>query len=99
MDIDFVFGLGAAIAIVAIIARTITGIVNRSLDHHERIRLSKQDRASPGSGGDYARLEERVRVLERIATDKGPDELTHQIEALRDMQEIDRLTDNREKTQ
>jgi hypothetical protein len=36
--------------------------------------------------GDYGEmLEERVRVLERIATDRGLD-ISHQIEALRDRQ-------------
>jgi hypothetical protein len=36
------------------------------------------------------RLEERVRVLERIATDRGAD-LAHEIEALRDAPRQDRL--------
>jgi len=35
------------------------------------------------SGEAYARLEERIRVLERIVTDRGAD-LASQIEALRD---------------
>ena len=43
-------------------------------------------RATIADRGDYAEmLEERVRVLERIATDRGLD-VAHQIEALRDRQ-------------
>jgi len=43
-------------------------------------------RATITDRGDYAEmLEERVRVLERIATDRGLD-VAHQIEALRDRQ-------------
>jgi hypothetical protein len=43
-------------------------------------------RATVAERGDYAEmLEERVRVLERIATDRGHD-IAHQIEALRDRQ-------------
>jgi hypothetical protein len=42
-----------------------------------------------------AQLEDRVRVLERIVTDKGYDVAT-QIEALRDARKIDALLDNRQ---
>ena len=42
-----------------------------------------------------AQLEDRVRVLERIVTDKGYDVAT-QIEALRDARKIDALLDQRE---
>ena len=41
-------------------------------------------------------LEERVRVLERIVTDKGYD-VASQIEALRDARKVDALLDSREK--
>lgn len=41
-------------------------------------------------------LEERVRVLERIVTDKGYDVAT-QIEALRDARKVEALIDSREK--
>ena len=40
-------------------------------------------------------LEERVRVLERIVTDKGYD-IASQIEALRDTRKVEALIDNRE---
>jgi hypothetical protein len=41
-------------------------------------------------------LEQRVRVLERIVTDKGYD-VASQIEALRDARKVEALLDNREK--
>jgi predicted ArsR family transcriptional regulator len=43
-----------------------------------------------------ADLEERVRVLERIVTDKGYD-VASQIEALRDARKVEALLDKREK--
>ncbi len=49
--------------------------------------------ASPASADKHRELEERVRVLERIATDNKVD-LAMQIEALRDVQELDRLEQN-----
>lgn len=45
-----------------------------------QMRLGADEAASSDA---YARLEERVRVLERIVTDRGAD-LASQIEALRD---------------
>ena len=43
-----------------------------------------------------ADLEERVRVLERIVTDKGYD-VASQIEALRDARKVEALLDKRER--
>ncbi|MCZ8052665.1 MAG: hypothetical protein O9281_12120 [Novosphingobium sp.] len=45
---------------------------------------------------DNSELEERVRVLERIVTDKGYD-VASQIEALRDARKVEALLDKREK--
>ena len=45
---------------------------------------------------DNTELEERVRVLERIVTDKGYD-VASQIEALRDARKVEALLDRREK--
>jgi hypothetical protein len=48
-------------------------------------------RATLAERADYAEmLEERVRVLERIATDRGQD-IAHQIENLRDRQQAEKL--------
>ena len=44
---------------------------------------------------DNTELEERVRVLERIVTDKGYD-VASQIEALRDARKVEALLDRRE---
>lgn len=53
-----------------------------------QIRLGADEAASTQA---YARLEERVRVLERIVTDRGTD-LAAQIEALRAEQPAPQLT-------
>ena len=44
-----------------------------------------------------AELEDRVKVLERIVTDKGYD-LAHQIEALRDQREVEKQLETRTTT-
>jgi hypothetical protein len=58
----------------------------RLLDHRER-RMELEARMTAEKAAQYAahneRLEQRVRVLERIVTDKGL-ELTDEIERLRD---------------
>lgn len=47
------------------------------------LRMAELGREAPVEAGIAARLEERVRVLERIATDKGQD-LAREIEQLRE---------------
>lgn len=70
----------------------------RTVEHEERKLelLARAEEAKAGNSGvdtaAYRKLEERVRVLERIATD-GKQDLALQIESLRDLQEIDDLTD------
>jgi len=69
----------------------------RTVEHEERKLelLARAEEAKAGNAGvdqaAYRKLEERVRVLERIATD-GKQDLALQIESLRDLQEIDDLT-------
>jgi hypothetical protein len=78
----FVLG-GVAIAVLITIGTTL----NRWIDYKRRkveveaeaLTASRQVR----DDGYTEQLEERVRVLERIATDRGHD-IAHQIEALRD---------------
>ncbi|MBT8388582.1 MAG: hypothetical protein KJP13_02920 [Altererythrobacter sp.] len=68
----------------------------RNVAHEERKLelLARAEEAKNGGGSaDFRKLEERVRVLERIATDSKQD-LALQIEQLRDLQEIDDLTAN-----
>jgi len=69
--------------------------------HHQRKVLEMQAKITAEKAAQYATsntdLEERVRVLERIVTDKGYD-VAAQIEALRDTQRVEELLqDNRDK--
>jgi len=61
-------------------------LIRRLLDHRER-RMEIEARLTAEKAAQYAahteRLEQRVRVLERIVTDRGL-ELTDEIERLRD---------------
>ena len=69
------------------------------LTRHQRKMHEAQIRATAENAAQYAshtsELEERVRVLERIVTDKGYDVAT-QIEALRDARRTEALLDSRE---
>ena len=61
--------------------------------HEAQIRATAENAAQYAS--HTSELEERVRVLERIVTDKGYDVAT-QIEALRDARRTEALLDSRE---
>ena len=67
--------------------------------HRQKI-AEIQAQATAEKAAQYAsnntQLEDRVRVLERIVTDKGYD-VASQIEALRDARKVEALIDNREK--
>ena len=65
----------------------------RKLELKAQIEQAKADQARFGNG-DYSKMEERVRVLERIATD-GNHALASQIEELR---ALDAVEDRREAT-
>jgi hypothetical protein len=62
------------------------GLIKRWFDHREK-RMELEARITAEKAAQYAaqteRLEQRVRVLERIVTDKGID-LADEIERLRD---------------
>lgn len=64
------------------------------------LRIESTAEMSAEKAAQYAshtrELEERVRVLERIVTDKGYD-VASQIEALRDARKVEALIDNRER--
>ena len=97
-------GPGEAIAAVALagvaiaVLITIGTTLSRWIDYKRRkveveaeaLTASRQVRQD----GYAELLEERVRVLERIATDRGHD-VAHQIEALRDSTSIEELTRER----
>ena len=65
-------------------------------------RLQAQAAASQGRAGEQAvqiaELEDRMRVLERIVTDRGFD-VAHQIEALRDQRRVEDLIEDRTQAQ
>lgn len=66
---------------------------------HQRRVIEMQSRLTAETAAQYAAhnqaLEDRVRVLERIVTDKGYD-VAAQIEALRDARKTEALIDSRE---
>lgn len=97
MDPDLLIIFGFVLLICMIVFPFASMIHRRSVAHEER-RLELKARIAEANAGKSAidsdaqrKLEERVRVLERIATD-GKHDLALQIESLRDLQEIDDLT-------
>ncbi len=86
MDFEFVLSLGAAIAIVAIVMGTIGSIVKRAIRLREkRLELQARPAQQPSVTSLLAKIdqmEDRIRVLESIASDSGT-RLAHEIEALR----------------
>ncbi len=95
MDGDLLLIFGFILTVVVITAISINRIVARVYRHKEWRELQRSGRNSAASDEKYALLEERVRVLERIATDGNP-MLAHQIEQLRDLQDSDRSVATRE---
>lgn len=84
MDPVFIPIIALMIPIVAIIARTVTKMIALKEKQLE-VQTSLTAEKSAQYAAHTERLEARVRVLERIATDKGVD-LSDEIEALRDQQ-------------
>jgi hypothetical protein len=90
-------GPGETIALVAIVGGLIavtilmSTIFKRIMSYKEKQLVLTADNTAE-KAAQYAsqveKLEARVRVLERIATDKGHD-VAHQIEALRDMDTVE----------
>ena len=82
--------MGMAEAVIAFIivglpTIAIAVLIMRSMQHRERkLELEAQLAAAKAVDGEYARrLEERLRVLERIVTDQGHG-VAHEIDQLRD---------------
>ena len=97
LEMIFIF-----VVVIATIALTMAQLFHRRAVKHAERKLELKARiaeANKGSGeidqAAQSKLEERVRVLERIVTD-GKHDLALQIEQLRDIHEIDALTENRE---
>ena len=93
---DF-FSLVAVIFGSLALVSILVGAYKRRLDFKERkleleAQVATAKAAAPRDRNDL--LEERVRVLERIATDRSP-ELASQIEALRDIPRVEAMLDER----
>jgi len=78
MDLDLLLIFVFMVAIVAVVLGVGDEMLNRWLTHRERYL----ERLGDGSTPKPKEIEERLRVLERIATDRGHD-LADQIENLR----------------
>lgn len=78
----------------------IFALLTRHLQKVAEIQANASAQATAEKAAQYsahtAELEERVRVLERIVTDKGYD-VASQIEALRDARKVEALLDSRER--
>ena len=88
---------GFVIVAVMIVTIGVSTIVNRSLEHKERMAATKGAGQQGISKENYAKLEERIRVLERIATENRSD-LAAQIEQLRDLDTIEDFSSDRRET-
>jgi len=76
---------GVIVALI-VIGASVNGIVSKVLDYKKSMRVGQPGAATTGTEELLSRtelIEDRVRVLERIATDNAPD-LATQIEQLRD---------------
>ncbi len=93
MDGDLLLIFSFVIALALIVFPFAMYTHRKTIQHDERKLelLAKAEEAKSGGGISreaYQKLEERVRVLERIATDSNSD-LAAQIEHLRDLDAID----------
>ena len=94
MDSNLILIFGFILVVLSIVFPFAYVINKREHEHKER-KLELQARAEEAkaeqmrfSNGDYSKMEERVRVLERIATDSNH-ALASQIEELRALDAID----------
>jgi len=76
-------GLGVCALGITFLALIFATYSKRLAFKQRKLELEAEVRMSAGPGPAVAQLEQRVRVLERIATERGQD-VAHQIEALRD---------------
>lgn len=104
MDGDLLLIFGFVLTICLIVFPFAMSIHKRTVAHDER-KLELKARVAEAraqearfTNGDYSKMEERVRVLERIATDSNH-ALASQIEHLRDLNEIEDQTESRETAQ
>ncbi|NNC59812.1 MAG: hypothetical protein HKO05_07460 [Erythrobacter sp.] len=88
MDSELVLIFGFILTIIVLVTFGVNSLVDKHLKH-KRWLEERRDKQSTRVGDDkHAALEERVRVLERIATENN-EPLAMQIEQLRDLQSLD----------
>ena len=104
MDGDLALIFGFILAVIMLVL-PFAYIINQRVQQHEERKLELKARAEEAkaqqmrfANGDYSKMEERVRVLERIATDSNH-ALSAQIEQLRDLNEIEERTATKERAQ
>lgn len=97
MDPDLLLIFGFILVVLSIVFPFAYVMNKREHDHKER-KLELQARTEEAKAeqarfqnGDYSRMEERVRVLERIATDSNH-ALASQIDELRTLDRIEKNT-------
>lgn len=95
MDLNFVFLFCFIVVIFAIMMGTIKEVAKRQMAYKERQLELEHASGSGGLGAEAAaridNMEQRLRVLERIATDSGSNvsaDLAREIEALRQEQHV-----------
>lgn len=98
MDADLVPIFGFILVIIVIVTLGINAIVGKHYRHKQWADEREDNRHAVTGSNQYKALEERVKVLERIATDREPN-LAAQIEQLRDMQDIDTQLQTKERSQ
>jgi hypothetical protein len=77
-----------AFIVIGLPVTVLFALVSRTMRYREKklelqTRIAEAEAAKDGARGNVSKLEERVRVLERIVTDRGMD-IAHEIEQLRD---------------
>lgn len=87
-DLDLVLIFGFIIVVTTILGISINAVVSKILAHKRWERQDKRDSNAANSAGTTIAerteiIEDRLRVLERLATDRGQ-LLADEIEALRD---------------
>jgi hypothetical protein len=86
MEDELVIIFSSVIVLVIILGLTVNGVVSKVLNHRRELREHQLRAASPRADEIADRtdmIEDRLRVLERLATDRGT-LLADEIDALRD---------------
>ncbi len=92
MDIEFVIAMLLSFVVAVVVIRTVGEVWTRHLRLKERqleVQAAGFANNDPEQSAKSDRLEKRVQVLERLATDRGQD-LAREIEDLRSERELAR---------